>query len=642
GKFQKFVNFQLNYVYLEPDPQSNCGITIENADYRAMDSLAKRTGGTTFYFPYAKRSSIQLFLYRHMYNTIYRSQLLLLEDLPVCKNQKTYNPVAIDISVEQLVIVATGTNLSLILSTPEGLLSNYDSMYNDGTNYIWVKNGPYTGNWLISLWTSEQTLGCNFKVYQKSYHSAASISQQFDLFWGVSERLDSDTVFLQPYYNFPQSIVMHLTNYRLETYPERVQAALTVRAIRDNKPTTIYATNGEWRDVCSYNFYFPPMQCKVPNEILYFNFFVRDSFGYAVQRAGVMYCAQIQPTPQPPPHQCQNGGVINAANTTCFCPPGFTGTYCEQLVCYNGGTPAGQICQCPTGWIGSFCEIAKCTDKGFTPEYMRTNVDMVFLLELTQQAHAQVYYLNTMFSELIRDIQSQDGNWITRFIIAGYNSTWSDVLYVSPSRDPSGLIDYMNNLAQQVPTDTGCMVELWQAVDQLSRVVRLGSYLEIFVASPQNQTMFDNFYTAYETERAFNIRANAFVNILGQGYACGATDADFNYLFALTSSSTGYNYPVHPLDLANTVTRLIPIQFSSGIVYSKFQDNCMSSHSMEVYFPIDAYAQTIQLNAIGFNKTVTIYDGNGNKYLPGNEQPSMVILSDPITGWDILEVRKRA
>ncbi|KIH54872.1 diacylglycerol kinase accessory domain protein, partial [Ancylostoma duodenale] len=55
----------------------------------------------------------------------------------------------------------------------------------------------------------------------------------------------------------------------------------------------------------------------------------------------------------------------------------------------------------------------------------------------------------------------------------------------------------------------------------------------------------------------------------------------------------------------------------------------------EVFFPIDAYAQTIQLNAIGFNKTVKIFDGNGN------EQPSMVILSDPTTGWDILEVRKQ-
>ncbi|ETN71240.1 hypothetical protein NECAME_00929 [Necator americanus] len=632
----------LNFIYLEPSPQSGCATTIENPDYRAMDSLARRTGGMTFYFPYNKQNTTQQFLYQHMFNTVYRSQLMLLNDLPVCAKQNVYNPVSIDIAVEQMVIVGTGKGLSLVLTSPEGDLATYDTMYSDGTNYVWkaslrkrtlrVKNGPYTGNWLITMYSSEETLGCNYKVFQKSYHSPVSTANQYDLFWGVAPRLDSDDVLLQPYHNLQQSIVMHLTNYRLDSPPERVHAALTVRAIRNNRPVTIFNTNGEWRDICSYNFYFPPMQCKVPNEILYFNFFVRDSFGFAVQRAGVMYCAQVQPTPQPPDHQCQNGGIINAANTTCFCPPGFTGTYCEQLMCYNGGTPAGQMCQCPTGWIGTFCEIAKCTERGPTPEYIRTNVDMVFMLELTVQGHAQVYYLNSVIGDLIRDIQSQDGQWITRYIIAGYNSTWADVLYESPSRDPAGLIAFMNQLAQQAPTDTGCMVQLWRGLDKLSRMIRFGSYVEIFTASPQDQTVFDNFYTAYENARVLGIRVNAFVNILQKGYACNATDNDFDTLFALTSSTTGYNYPLHPFDIPQATTRLIPIQFSSGIVYSQFQANCMDH--MQMFFPIDAYAQTIQLNAIGFNKTVKIFDGDGN------EQPADVIMSDPSTGWDILEVRK--
>ncbi|VDM76646.1 unnamed protein product, partial [Strongylus vulgaris] len=650
----------LNFIYVEPAPSSDCVTTIENPDYRAMDSLAQRSGGTTFYFSSNNQGSIQSFLYQHMYSTIYRSQLLLLDDLPVCANQKVYNPIAIDTSADQMVIVATGKNLSLVLTTPEGGLSTYDTVYTDGTNYIWTKNGPYTGNWMVSFWTSEQTLGCNYKVYQKSYHTPASIANQFDLFWGVAGQINEDTVSLQPYYNFAQAIVMHLTNFHLESPPERVSAALTVRAIRDNRPVTVYATNGEWRDVCSYNFYFPPLQCKIPNEILYFNFFVRDSFGFTVQRAGVMYCAQIQPTPEPPPHQCQNGGIINAANTTCFCPPGFTGTYCDQVVCYNGGTPAGQFCMCPTGWIGTFCEVcynggtpagqfcmcptgwmgtfcevAKCTEMGITPEYMRTNVDMVFMLELTEQAHAQVYYLNSIFPDLIRDIQSQDGTWITRYVIVGYNSTWADILYMSPSFDPSGMIKFMNQLAQQVPTDNGCVVQLWKALDLVSRYIRFGSYVEVFVASPQDETMFDNFYIGYENARALGVRVNAFVNVFEKGLACNATDNDFDKLFALTSSTTGYNYALHPFDISTVITRLIPLQFSSGIVYSQYQDNCMDNHNMQVFFPIDAYAQTIQLNALGFNKTVTIYDGDGNV------QDSMVILSDPTTGWDILEVRKQ-
>ncbi|KAK5980307.1 hypothetical protein GCK32_003606 [Trichostrongylus colubriformis] len=284
-------------------------------------------------------------------------------------------------------------NLSLVLTTPDGDLASYDNVYDDGTNYIWTKNGPHIGNWLISIWTSDQTLGCNYKVLQKSYHNQVSLSDQFDLFWAISPRIDSDETLLQPQYRMDRSIVMHLTNYALNAKPERVQTFLSIRAIRNNRPVTVYNSNGIWRDGCSYQFYFPSMTCQIPNEILYFNFFVLDSLGFTVQRAGVMYCVYEQPTPQPPPHQCQNGGIINPANTTCFCPPGFTGTYCQQIMCYNGGTPAGESCQCPTGWTGMFCELAKCVSKGVSPEYLRTNLDMVFVLELTQQAHAQALRL---------------------------------------------------------------------------------------------------------------------------------------------------------------------------------------------------------------------------------------------------------
>ncbi|VDN38510.1 unnamed protein product [Cylicostephanus goldi] len=135
--FLNLALFQLNFIYLEPAPSADCATTIESPDYRAMDSLAQRTGGMTFYFPYNKQDQIESFLYQHMYGTIYRSQLLLLDDLPVCANQKVFNPISIDVSAEQMVIVATGKNLSLVLTTPEGDLSTYDTVYNDGVNYVW-------------------------------------------------------------------------------------------------------------------------------------------------------------------------------------------------------------------------------------------------------------------------------------------------------------------------------------------------------------------------------------------------------------------------------------------------------------------------------------------------------------------------
>ncbi|RCN25371.1 hypothetical protein ANCCAN_28918, partial [Ancylostoma caninum] len=136
---------------------------------------------------------------------------------------------------------------------------------------------------------------------------------------------------------------------------------------------------------------------------------------------------------------------------------------------------------------------------------------------------------------------------------ANHLDSGAEVMYMSPSSDPAGVVAFMDQLAQQVPTDKGCSVQLWRAVDHVSRVIRFGSYVEIFTASPQDQSMFDNFYTAYENARGLAVRVNAFINIFDKGYACNATDNDFNTLFYLTSSTTGYNYPLHPFDVPTMV-----------------------------------------------------------------------------------------
>ncbi|KAK6041577.1 hypothetical protein COOONC_20918, partial [Cooperia oncophora] len=58
--------------------------------------------------------------------------------------------------------------------------------------------------------------------------------------------------------------------------------------------------------------------------------------------------------------------------------------------CYNGGKYIGNQCSCPVGWTGTFCELPKCTNKGISPEFILNEVDMVFMVELTAQSHAQV------------------------------------------------------------------------------------------------------------------------------------------------------------------------------------------------------------------------------------------------------------
>ncbi|XP_072023803.1 extracellular matrix organizing protein FRAS1-like [Amphiura filiformis] len=61
---------------------------------------------------------------------------------------------------------------------------------------------------------------------------------------------------------------------------------------------------------------------------------------------------------------CLNNGFCTALNT-CACPPGFTGTNCEQTecttACQNSGVCAGpNMCMCPAEYTGPTCETVRC------------------------------------------------------------------------------------------------------------------------------------------------------------------------------------------------------------------------------------------------------------------------------------------
>ena len=89
------------------------------------------------------------------------------------------------------------------------------------------------------------------------------------------------------------------------------------------------------------------------------------------------------------------------------------------------------------------------------------SVDMVFAVELTLTGQAQIAYLNKNFAELIRDINSQSRTWIRNFVIVGYNSTWGDVMHVTPAGNPEGIIHAMEQIASEDYTDNACTVQVF-------------------------------------------------------------------------------------------------------------------------------------------------------------------------------------
>uniref|UniRef100_A0A1I7UAH2 EGF-like domain-containing protein n=1 Tax=Caenorhabditis tropicalis TaxID=1561998 RepID=A0A1I7UAH2_9PELO len=629
----------LYFIYVQPAPGDGCNTSPDNSGYRDMTDVAARSGGNTFYFN--DRSTISTFFYQHMFNTLFRSQLILSGDYSHCTNQNVYKSAAIDLTADLVVVVATGTNLTLFVTSPTSDRPTFDIAFTDGVNYIWTYNKQVSGQWFFNLLSTSPNSACTFKVYQKKFNfgGLSQYSPDYDVFWSFATTLTSAAGILrQPVLGFDASPVFHVANYPAFISMDRVHANLQIYAIRDGLQTEVYGSSGMWRDGCEFNFYFTPFTCRVPDEILYFNFFARDNNDMTLQRAGTMYCASIHPTP-PPDHQCQNGGVMNPANTTCFCTPEWTGTYCTDIVCYNGGTPAGDHCVCSPGYAGESCELARCIETGPNPEFIRYGVDMVFAVEITQNSLASIVVLNTKFQEIIRDVIMQDRGWIRNFVLVGYNSTWGGPIAVSPANNLTAITNALQNLATNVPTDTGCTVKLWDALNHalFSGDLPPGSFVEIFQTTPEDDTDTRSLGLFYDMSRSLDIVLYGFLSTIPRlqpsGFVCNATIENYYTLLGIVSGSTGTTYTIQPAEISNAI-RLIPLQFSNGQVNFNYEDDCRHDNGMITYFPVDAYTQTIQIETFGYGTTLQVFSGDGVL------AEALELFYDDFTGQSVYEVRK--
>ncbi|KAF1747592.1 hypothetical protein GCK72_024057 [Caenorhabditis remanei] len=627
------------FIYVQPGPADGCNTSPDNSAYRDMVDIASRTGGNTFYFN--NRTNISPFFYQHMLNTLFRTQLVLSGDYSHCVNQNIYKTAAIDLTADVIVVVATGTDLKLVATSPLGLYPDFNIAFTDGVNYIWTYNNVVNGQWFFTLLSGSPNAACTLKVYQKKFNfgGMTKYSPDYDIFWSFATTLTSAAGILrQPVLGFDASPVFHVSNYPAFISMDRVHANLQIYAIRDGLQTEVYGASGMWRDACEFNFYFPPFTCRVPDEVLYFNFFARDNNDMSLQRAGTMYCASIHPTP-PPDHQCQNGGVMNPSNTTCFCTPEFSGTYCQDLVCYNGGTNKGDHCVCPPGYGGESCELARCIETGPTPEFIRYGVDMIFAVEITQQSQATLMMLQTQFRTILRDVQMQDRRWIRNFVLVGFNSTWGGPIAEAPADNLTAITDAMDQIQSSGSTDTGCTVKLWDALNHaiFSRELIPGSFVEIFQTTPEDDTDTRSLGLFYDMSRRMDLVLYGFLEtnslLKPAGFVCNAQIENYYTLLGIVGGSTGTTYVIQAFEILNAV-KTIPIQFSSGQVTFNYDNDCRHDGGLITYFPIDAYSQTIQIDTFGYGTNIAIYTGDGVLY------PAYQLMYDSFTGQGIYEVRK--
>ncbi|GMS98179.1 hypothetical protein PENTCL1PPCAC_20354, partial [Pristionchus entomophagus] len=334
-----------------------------------------------------------------------------------------------------------------------------------------------------------------------------------------------------------------------------------------------------------------------------------------------MYCYNFIPTLETP-SDCQNGGVMN--NDTCLCLAHFTGDKCQTVVCENGCTPGFMNqCMCPSGWGGPFCAFAICDNPGVPPTF-GYHVAMAFLVEVTKSGVNQIKQLAQYLPGLIRYITSQRGDWIDRVLLIAYDS--KDVLGMvdSPITSPQKICDALGAWADSNPDDDGCVVRVWEAINQLLRNRQDGnkkrnlprrSIVNIFQASiPDNQG--DAIRGPLTSEEL--LETNALTNVFqwldpnsDSRWRCNGNQSDFQYMEQAARRRDGKKYTLENEKIPD-ILKMIPTLFSSSIVYKYHREDCAINQF--VYFPIDAYTQTVSAIVAGYNSTVELYKYDGTKF----------------------------
>ncbi|GMT23535.1 hypothetical protein PFISCL1PPCAC_14832, partial [Pristionchus fissidentatus] len=617
-QYNSYFKATINFLYVDPVPESNCQADVSDPGFRAFENIANSFGGLAMHID--DRTKVYDLFYNHLNSIIYKSQLMLTVDREEC-SKGLVKAVHIEKKNENLVIIGKGRLFMPFVTSPEGVYLTEDQLetvVKQDYVTIWRVKDPIPGQYIIRATTNPPTAACNFRAYQASYQTAGP--PQAEAFWTITTDVDQDGGMYQPMSGMDNNPIFHVENLGEQEDWDHAFAFLNMYTWRDGQEKEVYASNGLWRGGCAYNFYFPSFQCR-PNEKLHYEFFVRNDEGFYIQRAGVMDCYTFVPTLSPP-SDCLNGGVMY--NDTCLCQAHFTGDKCSTVVCDNGGTPGFMnSCMCTKGWGGPFCSYAICDEPGPVPTF-GYHVDMAFLVEVTKKGVGQIKQLAAVLPGLLRDISSQHKEWIDRVVLIGYDSEKVLGMVDAPMGSPGKIYDALDAWGNSNPTDDKCVVRVWEAMNTLLRDRMDGpnqrklprrSIVNIFEANlPDNNVDILQIMTTSEELLETNALTNVFQwrdSTTATGWTCGGQQSDMVYLEQVARRGDGKMYTLAYEDVSD-ILRMVPTLFSSSIVYKFHSEDCTAEQF--IYFPIDAYTQTVSAIVAGFQATVDLYRYNGAKF----------------------------
>ncbi|KAK6766690.1 hypothetical protein RB195_026146 [Necator americanus] len=586
-------------IYTMILPNDNCTVNQYSDGYRALRRASEFSGGLT-QLP-TIYSLQQIFQYT-MKATSYKMNPVLTDDMDKC-DTKGSRIFFVDSSADSIIIFAVGQNLILSVTDPNWDRSAAMLIYSSGTSYFWEVTNVIPGEYLLSLTSQNPQTSCSYRVMSRS---------EYDLFLGTANVIDEDASDSEPVVGKAKHIVAQLNglvNAVQDRFRLFAEITITTNINNENQARKpMYYSNGKYRDDCGYHLYFGVANfCQFPDQQFYATVYADDNNGYTIQRTTTGYCSATETTPAPP-SICQNGGVPDPTNnSSCICPPSYSGAHCESAICQNGGTSLGPLCECVPGTGGFFCELMACTNTNTRPHVSFDGKSMSFVLSARPTMQQAVSSIANRIIDFVRDVQDSSSQWISTWNLIVVNNVDPSLVYTGSN--PNDFVSSVQNVAQNLnnwitPNPTNCSVAIEAGLLLATYYSEPRSSVYLFADSDGGDD--ETYVTLFSHATEYQIS----LNLIGVGNSI-CTTPDNNgqfpmYLQSLSAMTSGFVY------MTTQVSQMLPFivsTYKSGIASRVYYDDCTN---VTYYVPIDASTEsfTIAVSAQNLSSvTVTLPDG---------------------------------
>jgi len=501
-----------------------------------------------------------------------------------CQYAPEYHLFFVDESIQSITVASTGpAGLKLrVIDTNEQKIAPNNSFALGNLQldrYITLTKGHYR----LTIDTAGQTGPCTYRIYAQTHYEA---------FFGASTTVDTDRAFYQPIYNRDVHLV-GLVNYVDFPDPENLFAEIVIwqedtQSLSKDRRTVLYASNGVYRDDCSYNLYFGPWKCTERDAMFYVNMYVTDSSGFTVLRTTVGQCATRS---GPPQTGCQHGGVSYKGK--CLCTAGWTGNNCEKIVCNNGGTEHGDHCTCFVGFGGDHCQLSRCPAQNDNVQFKPKQITVALIVQNSREMVSPLLRMADVAPNVVHNLQSTHKEWINLYTFWEFDDTNAGFVASSPFADD--IVEEVNDFIPKRRTGPFICKGLL-VLDVLIAALsddNASKHMEVFLYVNggmvlSNAKLKELFGLIDELEAKINV-------IQSSSNKCYD---DLDAAEVSTIAAIAY-YSGGTYSLSNDGRSLLslPLQYDAGNVYNEYRLDCKDKQTY--YFPIESETQTISFFVIG-------------------------------------------